>query len=281
MEPQPRGLFMSEKNALDVVSEAAGIGPDGHPADVTPKASERPKPTVILPGGGVTITQSATDLYQIIASKHRLFMRGKVVVSLHRSIIAGQLVLEPVRPSAARSLFEKYAEFFVWRSGRNGEPVLKPSNMAEETARAILDCHVAEDVLPRVNGLVNCPVLVEAETGLQVCGKGYNPDTGLLILKGATPENVSLPDAVNSLRALLADFRFQTTSDESRAMAAFLTPALKMGNLIRGHIPADVAEADLSQSGKTYRQKMLAAIYGEKIALVPLTGKPCLRRVEM
>jgi hypothetical protein len=37
---------------------------------------------------------------------------------------------------------------------------------------------------------------------------------------------------------------------------------------IKGRVPADVAEADQSQSGKTYRQKVLAAIYNEKVSLV-------------
>src|SRR5262249_29556314 len=37
-----------------------------------------------------------------------------------------------------------------------------------------------------------------------------------------------------------------------------------------GHVPADIAEANQSQAGKTYRQRMNAAIYGEQPALVPL-----------
>jgi hypothetical protein len=79
-----------------------------------------------------------------------------------------------------------------------------------------------------------------------------------------------LREAIAALRNLLAEFRFQSASDESRATAAFITPSLKMGNLLGGSIPADVAEADQSQSGKTYRQKMIAAIYNEEPALVPL-----------
>jgi hypothetical protein len=39
--------------------------------------------------------------------------------------------------------------------------------------------------------------------------------------------------------------------------------------LIPGPVPADVAEADQSQSGKTYRQKLVAALYGETVSPVP------------
>ncbi len=51
-------------------------------------------------------------------------------------------------------------------------------------------------------------------------------------------------------------------------MASLLTPALKLGEHLRGNVPADVAEADKSQSGKTYRQKISAAIYNERVAIV-------------
>jgi hypothetical protein len=229
----------------------------------------RNKPHVILPGGEVTISEAAEKLCRLMAPKHEVFTRGKSVVSLCRSI-TGALVLEPVRPSAARSLFEKYGTFFAWRSGQHGNRVLQPTIMAEETAKAILESHVAAAVLPSIAGLVNCPVLVEVDNALRVCGEGYNPETRLLVLKGEAPPDVPLDQAVAMLKQILADFDFQSPSDGSRALAALLTPALKMGNLIPGHVPIDIAEADQSQSGKTYRQKLVAAIYNETPALVPL-----------
>jgi hypothetical protein len=48
----------------------------------------------------------------------------------------------------------------------------------------------------------------------------------------------------------------------------FITPALKLGRHLRGNVPADVSEADQSQSGKTYRQKLVAAVYNETPSLV-------------
>jgi hypothetical protein len=43
-----------------------------------------------------------------------------------------------------------------------------------------------------------------------------------------------------------------------------ITPALKIGGFIGGFVPADVAEADQSQSGKTYRQRLTCAVYAER-----------------
>jgi hypothetical protein len=226
------------------------------------------KPHVVLPGGEVSITETAVDLYKLVAPKHRLFIRGKHVVSLSKTI-TGQLVLEPLRPSAARSLFETFAGFFVWRIGKDGKPVLKPCVMPEETARALLDCHVAAELLPPINGVVSCPLIVEADGQLVICGKGCDSRSGVLVVEGGTPEDVPLVDAVESLCGLLREFDFQSPSDYSRAVAAFIAPALRMGNLINGHIPVDIAEADQSQSGKTYRQKLVAALYGETPAVVP------------
>lgn len=225
--------------------------------------------SIVLPGGSVTISEAATNLFRRIAPRHEIFTRGKVVVSLQRSATS-TLILEPVRPSGARSLFEGYAQFLAWRTGKRGESVLKPSTVAEDTARAFLDCQVATNHLPSIAGLVNCPVVTEANGGLKICAKGFSEETGLLVIKGEPPADVPLAEAVESLLGLLSEFHFQSEGDRSRAVASFITPALRMGNLIRGFVPADVAEADQSQSGKTYRQKLLAAIYGEQPALVPL-----------
>jgi hypothetical protein len=70
------------------------------------------------------------------------------------------------------------------------------------------------------------------------------------------------------LSGLVNDFDFVTPGDRSRAIASFLTPALKLGGLIQGPVPIDVAEANASQSGKTYRQKLVAALYNQKPAVV-------------
>jgi hypothetical protein len=231
--------------------------------------SSRLERFIILPGGNITITRSATELFTILAPTHRVFSRGKAVVTLYRNI-TGTWVLEPLRPSAARSFFESFAKFVAWRTGKDGAPVLKPVIIPEETARAFLDCAAAADLLPTINGLVNCPIITEVDGSLKVCGPGFNPETGLLVQGGKMPPTVNLQEAVTELRSLVSGFSFQSPSDEARAIAAFITPALKMGNLIRSSVPADIAEADQSQSGKTYRQKMSAAIYGEEPALVPL-----------
>ena len=224
-------------------------------------------PLLVLPGGEVSITESAGNLFKLIAPTKRMFVRGGVVVNLVKRD-DGLLALEILRPAAARSFFEKFARLVAWRQGENNESVLKPVNCPQEMADALLHSEEALTVLPRVQGLINCPVVREVNGQPAVAGRGYDEDTRLLITGGEMPPVVELNKAVPALLELLAEFDFQTDGDKARAVASLITPALKAGDFLKGRVPADVAEADQSQSGKTYRQKIIAALYNERVSLV-------------
>ena len=224
-------------------------------------------PEVILPGGTVTITDCATQLFKLIGPTKRLLTRGGAVVNL----VArddGLLALEVLRPAAARSYFEKFARLFAWRAGAENEPVLKPMTCPQEMADALLQSEEAGKLLPRVQGLINCPVLREVGGQLDVAGRGYDEKTQLLVTGGSTPPLVALDEAVPALLDLFGEFDFQSEGDKARAVGSLISPALKVGRFLKGRVPADVAEADQSQSGKTYRQKLVAALYNERLSLV-------------
>jgi hypothetical protein len=82
---------------------------------------------------------------------------------------------------------------------------------------------------------------------------------------------------MRALLDLLVEFDFLADGDKSRAVASLLTPALKLGRWITGHHPADVAEADQSQSGKTYRQKLVMALSNERAYLWPAGSAALVR----
>ena len=224
-------------------------------------------PHVILPSDNVTISNCAEDLFKLIGPSHRLFARGGAVVTLVKRD-DGMLALDILRPAAARSFFEKHARLFAWRAGQKGEPVLKPVTCPHDMAEALLLSAEAAKYLPRVQGLINCPVLREMGGELVAAGPGYDVVTRLLITGGTLPPVVELAEAVAQLAALYDDFDFQTAGDRARAIASLISPALRMGGFLKGRVPADVAEADQSQSGKTYRQKIIAAVYNEQVSLV-------------
>jgi hypothetical protein len=221
---------------------------------------------VILPGSGVTIKATAAELYKRIEPTKTMFIRGGAVVGIVEN--NGVLGLEVITPIAARSRFESYAKFVAYRSGRDGQLVFKPIIIAQDMAAALLESEEARTLLPKITGLINCPVIVNTENGVQVVGRGYHPGTGLFITGGQLPPEIRLSDAVAAVHELVSEFDFQSPGDRSRSEASFITPALMLGGHLRGSVPADVAEADQSQSGKTYRQKLVAAVYNETLSLV-------------
>jgi hypothetical protein len=108
----------------------------------------------------------------------------------------------------------------------------------------------------------------EVDGKLAVSARGYDKNTRLLVTGGKTPPELPLKEAVPALLGLLTEFDFQSDGDKARAVASLISPALKAGQFLKGRVPADVAEADQSQSGKTYRQKVIAALYNERLSLV-------------
>jgi hypothetical protein len=224
-------------------------------------------PLVVLPSGTVTISDCAQQLFGLIAPTKKLFARGGAVMDLVGRD-DGLLVLEVLRPAAARSYFEKFGRLVAWRKGEDNKDILRPVHCAHDMADALLQSKEAAAVLPRVRGLINCPVIREVDGKLVVAGRGYDEATGLLVTDGEVPPVVPLEEAVAAVWDLHEEFEFQSEGDKARAVASMISLALKAGGFIKGRVPADVAEADQSQAGKTYRQKVMAAIYNERLVLV-------------
>lgn len=224
-------------------------------------------PMIVLPSHDVTITETAERLFAEIAKSRSLFARGQTVTEVARSD-DGSLILKPVLPQGFRSRAEQFASLFAWRKDGQGDWVLKPTCMSVDTAAALLASIAVQANLPRIRGIFRCPVLTASDGVARVVSGGYDDLTGILVVAGAAPPDVTLEVAVSSLTDLVAEFQFQSLGDRSRAIAALITPALRFGSHIRGPIPAEVAEADESQAGKTFWLKMLAAIYNEAPTLI-------------
>ncbi len=180
---------------------------------------------------------------------------------------------------AAQSRFEKYVRFF--KNSKVGETVMPvPTTISEATAKQYLKTDACRNVLPRLNGVLHCPVLIEKDGQLHTIAQGYDETTGFFVTTADQPANYTCEEAVQMLPKLLRDFDFVTAGDRSRAIASFLTPALKLGGLIQGPVPVDVAEANASQSGKRVNVthptccKWLGGFCGYKILLLVSPGKP-------
>jgi hypothetical protein len=215
----------------------------------------------ILPNDHVPISESAQVIFSEIAKTKRLFVRGRTIVELIKD--EDGCALDVVRPEAFRSRLERYGRpLMAWKVDLSGSLVLKRKCCAEQTAKALLATREAATMLPAISLIASAPILYKTGTVLRT---GYHSELGgVLVTGGSIPPDVPVKEAVEALSDLLSEFAFQSEGDRARAQAALITPALKMGGFIPDAIPLDIAEADASQSGKTYRQKVVRAVYGER-----------------
>lgn len=225
---------------------------------------------IVLPSGDVSISECAENLFARIAEKGSMFVRSGVVVELSAGA-HGKLVLEIVTPTAFRSRIEKFGPVMAWRIGNNGEKVLKQVSCSEDTAKALLASTAARKWLANISMIADCPIIVENEGGLKILQRGFHPEFGGILVicsENGRINNWHPSVCVIALKWILSEFDFLTPGDSARAFAALITPALKMGGLLKGRSPLIVCESDQSQAGKTYLQKIIAALYNEVPTMV-------------
>lgn len=226
-----------------------------------------------VPAGEVSYGLAGDIIFGSIAPTHQLLMRGGVV---HEVIDDGKepAYFKPLTPERLCSIIENFNKRVARLEAQNGvagkktkggrrktKLVWRSTRMPVSHSKILLESNSARENLPSVRQLVACPVLTNAG---ELLARGYNPHAGgTYITGGSLPSEQPLELAVILIKWLLHDFNFVTPSDKSRAVASILSPALKMGEWIKDDFPMDVAEANQSQSGKTYRQKIVNCIYNE------------------
>lgn len=262
--------FLEEASGVPLDADTAPLAEppgDGEPLGDVPseRAEVEPRPApvsgmFILPNDYITFQDAARIIFGIIAKTKRLFLRGRAVVEL----VDGELSI--MTPSRFRSAIESFGKTVVaYRKDGNGKPALGCKQCSEDCAKGLLATREGVELLPRLNLICRSPVATVADGRFRLLGNGYHPELGGLLVTGRTvADELSLSEARQALQSLLADFNFLTPGDRARAFASLLTPAMRMGGWIAGHCPVNVAEADQSQSGKTYFQKLVRTVYGEE-----------------
>lgn len=178
-----------------------------------------------------------------------------------------------VTPAAAVSRFEDHVRFTQLRAGADGQAAPVRVTLSEQQAKLLLESRQRRTLLPNIRGFLKFPLLVERNGELVALPPGFDCATGLFIDSRAPVENVPLEEAVRLLVDLLNDYEFLNEGDRSRAVASFLTPALKFSGFINGPIPIDVAEADDSQAGKSFRQTLVPALYNHQMAILATSNR--------
>jgi len=231
-------------------------------ADAPAQTSDKPK--VLLPGGSVPILEAAAKLGTLLAKTDLYYVRGGAVVTMDKDD-QGFPILSPVKPAAMASIFESVAHLMTLAKV-DGQIVEVDTICSEQAAKMIMHAGTFLAALPPIRVLARCPVLIERD-GALVQVSGYDRQSGILALGEPAPD-VPLDRARAILHDMLEDFQFAAPSDRSRALAAIITPALVFGGLLRGRAPIDLGEADKSQTGKGFRNKLTASIYRHNVRTV-------------
>jgi len=220
-------------------------------------------PNLILPSDEVSFEQCANECFSKLAQTRRFFIRGRTVVELVRS--DSRNILEEVEAAAFRSRLEKYFTLMKHRKLPDGSSALKQSRCSTDSALALLKTEAAIRELPQIRIITNSPIFTESAGELIILQRGYHDvQGGIYVLKNRDICELPLDEARRALLGLLDDFNFISEPDRSRAAASLISPALRHGGLLKADFPLDLAEANESQSGKTYRQKSVCALYGER-----------------
>jgi hypothetical protein len=260
---------MTTAPTIDLIPLTAVQAASGVTIQRSPESSP---PTLFLPSRNVTVTESALKLFDLAAKSGRFFRRGHTVVRTGGN--GTNAYLRAIDSNAACSDFETVGRLVTLKPNRTGQLIPQRDPMTITQAGQLLGCTDAVVQLPEIVGTSKVPILARTSQGPQLCGYGYSRSLKLWITADLKIPDVPQTEAVRSLRGLLSEFQFTTAGDESRAFASLITPMLHFGDWLPGEpVPVDVAEADQSQSGKTYRQKVVAAIYGAEPSYVNMKSR--------
>ena len=252
-----KGVTTGVAQATSATVDGSEVDGEVIPLDVLP-----------VPGGDIGHDLSSRHIFAVIGKSKRLFVRSGIVMEVAREG-GNRFALAPITAERFASVVETFGARVMKREKRDDSTMRWRSCCFPVVAAKIaLSSDGAREELPMVRQLVSAPVIVsDGKGGSEVISGGWHPHGGgtFVTYNGDPIEVMPLADALAVFNDLMDEFLFASDGDFSRAVASFISPALKFGSWMVGvDFPMDLAEADQSQSGKTYRQKLVCAVYGEK-----------------
>jgi hypothetical protein len=226
-------------------------------ADVLPLST---KPKLTLPCSKYSVSDSARDAFKGMAATGEYFCYGGVFAELFEGKVTA---LKPVEFISRLERVFSLVKLVITKEGITASD----SRCSEANAKELLGTREMREYSLPLSRISKIPVLVAHGNTPEILSgpNRYYRDHELLVLQDEPIPGMSLAEAKELLtEQLFADYDFVTPSDYSRAVALVLTPAMSIGGLLGNtDYPMDLGIANQSQSGKTHRAKIIAAIYGE------------------
>lgn len=202
------------------------------------------------------ISDLAGQLGPLLEATNRYYIRAGAVCEVNIKDNIPNIIM--LRPAEMCSRFES----FVTPIDEKGKVI----RSTEQEAKLILCSEPLQKALPELHLVSPCAVLLEKNGNLFTI-TGYDRSSGIWA-SGKQPQAMSVETARDILNEILSDYKFVSPGDKARALAAIITPAIVFGKMISGRTPMATTEADDSQSGKGYFNKLVAAIYGQKVTTI-------------
>ena len=230
------------------------------------------KPQVILPNPR-PYSDTAFELAEIFnrqQERDRLYILGNNVHYIYIDRKTKEIYLKPLSHFQAVTEFEQIVDFIKMKKVKVKKETVyeeEPAVCTPSTAKIILDSRVFKESLPAITIITNCPVLIERGNCVCESISGYDMEKEIYA-KGLPIQEITLQQASTLLHDMLSDFDFQSASDKSRAIANIITPALIFGEILAVRAPLAIVEADRSQAGKGFLNKMICVIYNESNTII-------------
>jgi hypothetical protein len=226
-----------------------------------------PPDVMVLPNDHVPYRIAALRIFTAMARGRELFVRGGTVVELNHRTRKLTVITGKDFRSRLESSHRRVKAFVTANHG--AQLLLKPKRCSADQADVLLATLAARDCLPSIELIAQNPVLMEHAGKLSALDPGYHEiGGGVMVLGGAKPPIVPLSEAVTRILELTADFQFAAPADQSRAVANFIGPALRMGALLPGHALINGVEANGTQTGKGYLLACQREPYGENVKTI-------------
>jgi len=262
-ESLPKGSFAAEMERVETRKE----GREGREFEkvLAGRGKADKRPALYLPVHGLTERRHCYEpFYQGCAQTGRFFYRDEAFSYVEEDPEAGLVlrVLEPGELTAEIETVFSLRKKFIDKEGVEQE---RPVNLELKEALLILKDSISARKYSRKLRLLSAsPILIERDGEPVILPRGYHADVGGVYVTGELeiPET-TVEEAKTLLLDLVRDYDFVSRGDRSRAVAYFLSAALKLGNLLDTDYPFNVVISNREQSGKGHLFKMLAALYGE------------------
>ena len=233
-----------------------------------PKKGSGGRKIVPLPSRGIemptTVERAAIAVKAWEDSRGRiLFRKGPEYVGLTRG--EGRPKLEEISVSAFQTILQQRAEFATWRWAKDRWVLDLVHSLSKSVCETILEGPPFRMSIPQVENLVFCPIITKTGT---IISDGFVPELRTLVVgRCKSLPDVPIDQAVRDIREILADFNPVSDGDRSRLIAFLISPALRLGGIIRNG-PIDCFEADKSATGKGTCVELRAAIYNDAVTIV-------------